>query len=790
MKNLHSCISHAWLIIFTIVFSGNASAQWSGDTLTIQGRDIDEIEVTAPRVQQATATHDVINQQALRRDNIGQNLPFLLSSVPALQVTSDDGLGIGYTYFRIRGTDHTRINMTVNDVPLNDSESQTVFWVNMTDIASSISSMDVQRGVGTSTNGASSFGASLNMQTDLSDENSHLELLFNGGMYNTFRTMINAHIALPSRMRANARFSKVNSDGFLYRANSDLYSYYTDFGYYGERTSVTARFFGGKEKTGMAWDGVDYNTAYGINGADRRYNPAGEYYDADGNVRYYDNQTDNYAQQHTQLELNHRFNANWRLSATLHYTHGAGYYEQYENKALKYFGLLPYNDASGSKVKKTDGIYQKALDNHFYGAVLSTKYTSEAVQAQIGAAASHYQGQHYGKLLWVSDSLYSRQLPYNYEYYRSRGQKVDANIYAKANWHVINRAKERLSLYADLQYRYVRYQMNGINADALKEHADDPNLIELPLLVNYHFFNPKAGLTYSRGGHLLYASFAVANRDPSRDNYTENILYDKSTGSYSGTMPQAETLYDYELGYTYSHPWFTLGANLYFMDYDNQLVLTGRINDVGKQSTTNVKDSYRMGIELTAGVKIADWMRWDANCVLSRNKILNYTETITRYDENWEWVGEEQITFKTRTIAFSPSVTAMSLFTFDYAGFLGTVQTQVVGKQYLDNTQNETATLKAYTTTNVSLNYTLPIRHWVASKRQTSTPELTVAEVKAKMPYVPDVTLNCRINNIFNAKYASNGGSDCSYFNDGTACWPWYYAQAGINVHAGFVVNF
>lgn len=289
---------------------------------------------------------------------------------------------------------------------------------------------------------------------------------------------------------------------------------------------------------------------------------------------------------------------------------------------------------------------------------------------------------------------------------------------------------------------------------------------------------------------MLYASFAVANRDPSRDNYTENILYDKSTGSYSGTMPKAETLYDYELGYTYSHPWFTLGANLYFMDYDNQLVLTGRINDVGKQSTTNVKDSYRMGIELTAGVKIADWMRWDANCVLSRNKILNYTETITRYDENWEWVGEEQITFKTRTIAFSPSVTAMSLFTFDYAGFLGTVQTQVVGKQYLDNTQNETATLKAYTTTNVSLNYTLPIRHWVASKRQTSTPELTVAEVKAKMPYVPDVTLNCRINNIFNAKYASNGGSDCSYFNDGTACWPWYYAQAGINVHAGFVVNF
>lgn len=767
------------------------SAQWSGDngvptssrsggadTLTIQGRDIDEISVTAPRVQQTTISHNVVTPDELQRENIGQNLPFLLSTIPAIQVTTDDGLGVGYTYFRIRGTDHTRINMTVNDVPLNDSESQTVFWVNMTDMASSISSVDVQRGVGTSTNGVSSFGASLNMETH-QHPRSHVELSFNGGMYNTFREMLSAHVSLPSNLYVNARFSKVNSDGFLYRTHSDLYSYYADFGYNGERSSLCLRFFGGKEKTGMGWDGVDYNTAYGINGADRRYNPSGEYVDKAGNICYYPNQTDNYAQQHAQLEFNHRINAGWRLSATAHYTYGGGYYEQYENKALKYFGLLPYIDNAGNKVKKTDGIYRKQLANHYFGGIVTAKYTSERVQAQMGVAASHYVGRHFGNLLWVSDSLYTQQLPYNHEYYRSKSHKTDANIFGKVNWNIIHRAQEKLSLYGDLQYRFIRYRMNGINADALKEYADDPDMIELPLLVRYHFFNPKAGLTYQNRGHLLYGSFAIANRDPSRDNYTENILYNRATRTYSGDMPKAETLYDYEIGYTYSHPRFSVGANFYFMDYDNQLVLTGRINDVGKQSTTNVKDSYRMGVELTAGVKITDWMRWDANCVLSRNKILNYTETITRYDADYNWLGEEQVFLKNTTIAFSPSVTAMSLFTFNAAGFTGTVQTLVVGKQYLDNTQNETAALRAYSTTNINLRYRMPIREWVKQKKE--------REAKG---YVPDITLLCQINNVFDAKYASNGGSDCSYFTDNTACWPWYYAQAGINVHAGFIVQF
>ena len=733
------------------------------DTLTFV-RELDEVVVNAP-VAQVTNNHTTLNNEQLNQSNTGQNLPFLLASTPALIATSDDGLGIGYTYFRIRGTDHTRINMTLNDVPLNDSESQTVFWVNMTDMASSMSSINVQRGVGTSTNGSASFGASINMSSSAkptqpaegaqpaqsAHNRSSATISFNGGMYNTFREMVSAHIALPSRWQANARFSKVNSDGFLYRTASDLYSYYGDLGWYGNRTQVVARFFGGSEKTGMGWDGVDYNTAYGIDGADRRYNPAGEYTtiaaDGSDSIACYPNQTDNYAQQHAQLSINHRFTPRWSLSATAHYTHGAGYYEQYKRKKLFYWGL-PYSH-------KAYGMYRKHLNNHFFGGVLSAKYVSEAIDLQFGGAANHYLGDHFGTLNYLEDTLV---LPINHEYYRNDAHKTDANIYAKANWRIINRAQEKLSLYADLQYRYVRYERNGMN---------DEDMTEWPLKVDFHFFNPKAGLTYQNHGHLLSASFAIANREPSRNNYKENVVFDSSTNTYAG-LPHAERLYDYELGYTYSHPRFAVGANLYLMDYDNQLVLTGEYNDVGAYKTKNVKDSYRMGAEITAGVKITDWLRWDMNVVASRNKILNYHQYIDLYDDqdNWNWVGQDSV-IGTTTIAFSPSITAMSLFTFDIAGFSATVQTNVVGKQYLDNTEDENAMLRAYSTTNLNLQYQLSIANsqW------------------------PDIRLLCQINNIFNAKYANNGGAEASRFMDDSRCC-WYYAQAGINVHAGFVVEF
>ena len=741
------------------------------DTLTLLMTEMPDIEVLAERVQQTASNHQVVSQESLNRDNTGQNLPYLLLTVPGLQVTSDDGLGIGYSYFRLRGTDHSRITMTINDVQLNDQESQTVFWVNMTDLAESLTSVDVQRGVGTSTNGAA-FGGALNMRTDKNyvDTVNHVKLAFNGGMYNTFKEMASLHLSSPKvgngRFGMDARFSKVNSDGFLYRATSDLYSYFSDFGYYGDKTKVVLSFFGGNEKTGMAWDGVDYNTAYGIGGADRRYNPAGEYTvtasDGSDSTVYYDNQTDNYAQQHVQLTVGHLFSHNWNLNATLHYTHGGGYYEQYKKKSFSYFGLDNYIDNEGNKVKKAYAMYRKYLDSHFYGAVLSSKYISEPVDVQMGFSANNYVNNHHGTLPYIQDTLYGGALPVNYEYYRNKSRKYDANVYVKTNWRVINRRNERLSIYADLQYRYLRYMIQGIN---------DEDLSPINLDQHYHFFNPKAGLTYENHGHLAYASFAIANREPSRANFTENI-HMEADGSFSGNMPQPERLYDYEVGYTYSHRRFAIGANLYFMDYDNQLVLTGDYNDVGAMSTRNVKDSYRMGIELTAGVKITDWFRWDGNFVLSRNKILNYEQKVDIYDENYEWVRQDTWFFKETTIAFSPMITAMSLFTFDYKGLTAAIQTNVTSKQYLDNTMHESASLKAFTTTNLNVQYTLPIRQW------------------SKARYLPEVRLLCQVNNMFNAKYANNGGADASYMEDGTHPWPWYFAQAGINVHGGFVVNF
>lgn len=738
------------------LLSMSAVAQTSEDTITILMKQLEDIEVSVKRVQQTTLSTAIVKNEELNRDNTGQNLPYLLSNTPGLQVTSDDGLGVGYTYFRIRGTDHTRINMTVNEVQLNDQESQTVFWVNMTDMASSISQIDVQRGVGTSTSG-SAFGAGLNMQTNFLDTTSHIKLAFNGGMYNTFREVVSAHAAIANRWMINARFTKVNSDGFLYRAGSDLYSYYGDIGWYGKKTQVILRTFGGAEKTGMAWEGVSYDVAYGIGGADRRYNPAGEYSmpaaDGSDSTVYYPNQTDNYAQQHGQLTINHRFTSRWSLTATLHYTHGGGYYEQYKKKKYSYWGL----NESG----KSYGLYQKWLNNHYAGFIVSSKYLSEAADLQLGIAGNNYIGTHWGILDYLATPS-AQVLPVHYEYYRNKANKIDVNTYAKVNWRIIHKAHEQLSLYGDLQYRYIRYNRNGIN---------DENMEDLPLTVDYHFFNPKAGLTYQNNRHILSGSFAIANRDPSRNNYKENARYDATTQTWTN-LPKAETLYDYELGYQYSHTRFNIGANLYFMDYDNQLVLTGEYNDVGAYKTMNVKDSYRMGIELTAGVKITDWFRWEGNMVVSRNKLQNYKQYIDLYDnqDNWTWIGQDSVVGDV-TIAFSPTITAMSLFTFDYAGFVGTIQTNVVSKQYLDNTMDENAILKAYTTTNINLQYNLPMRKWFSTRRG-----------------VPDVKLLCQLNNIFNAKYASNGGAEASRFSDGSRC-TWYYAQAGINVHGGFVVQ-
>ena len=738
--------------------AASASAQTNVEDSLLNKFQIREIAVTAS-LQQPTDNHVVVKAEELNAANTGQNLPYLLLNTPSLVTTSDDGLGIGYTYFRIRGTDHTRINMTVDDVPLNDQESQTVFWVNMTDMASSLTSLDVQRGVGTSKNGSSAFGASVNMNTlpDLPVKN-HFELAFNGGMYNTFREMVSAQIALPNHFYAKGRFSKVNSDGFLYRAASDLYSYSGAVGYQTLNTKLELSVLGGKERTYMAWDGVSYDVAYGKNGADRRYNPAGAYIDDAGNEVYYKDQTDNYAQQHARLHLTQRLIDGLYLNATLHYTHGNGFYEQYKaNKKFSAYGLPSYVDANGNEVKRSDFVRLKNLNNHFYGGILSLRWLTDNVESQFGGAVNNYNGQHWGNITYVRDSLYPHPLPLDYEFYRSTGDKLDGNVYAKANWHIINQDQQRLTLYGDLQYRYVDYRIAGIN---------DEDLQPIPVHEQFHFFNPKAGITYRNRGHRTYFNFAIANREPSRKNYTEAGIYD---------IPRPERLYDYELGYVYSHRIFTVGANLYFMDYDNQLVLTGKYSDTGAFLTRNVKDSYRAGIELTGGVMMVNMtdvqFRWDANLTLSRNRIKNYTDWFDVYDANWDWQDNVERNLGDVTIAFSPSVTFGSLFDLNVYGLNLNLQTLVVSKQYLDNTMNEEATIKPYTVTNLNLQYRFDGRRFKALAKG------------------PAITLRCQVNNLFDSKYASNGGNYASIVADKFTASPWYYAQAGINAHAGFIIS-
>lgn len=739
----------------TLMVFGWVNAQTVANDSIELSRDLEEIVVSSTRMGGKTSqTAETFTADKLEKRNIGVNLPYLLSGTPSLIVTSDDGLGVGYTYFRVRGTDQNRINMTINGVPLNDSESQTVFWVNMTDLAASMNSVNVQRGVGSSTNGASAFGASVNMQTAKTTKNPYAQIDFNGGMYNTFRESVKFGTGLMKNgFSFDARFSKVNSDGYVERAFSDLYSYYASGAWYGMNTMVKLMAFGGGEKTYMAWDGIDSTTL----ADNRRYNPAGHYIDDNGNDAFYDNQTDNYRQNHFQLHASHIFNARWNLNAALHYTYGNGYYEQYkENKKFAEYGLPNFIDSLGNCIKKSDIVRRKNLKNHFYGGVLAVNYTHRKVNASLGGAVNTYQGDHFGNVIWVR--TYNQSIPQDFEYYRSQGNKFEANVYLKADWQII----KGLNLFGDLQYRYINYQIEGIN---------DENLEEIPVHEQFHFFNPKAGISYTNSGHTAYFNFAIANREPNRQNYTEAGPND---------LPLSERLYDYELGYTYTHRLFFIGANLYFMDYDNQLVLTGKYSDTGAYLTKNVKDSYRTGIELTFGVQPCSWFSWNGNITLSRNKIKNYSDWVDDWDADWNQPevvannGQVLVNYGTTDISFSPNITAGSNFQFDIKGFNAQLQTNYVGEQFLDNTMNAAAKLDDYCVTNLRLAYTIPIKK-----------------------VIKNLTVNVQMNNLFNTLYVSNGGT-YSYFEGASGDFspsrqkymPWFYAQAGFNIHAGFSITF
>lgn len=710
--------------------------------------NLQEVQVVSTR---ATAKTPVaftnVSKEELKKQNFGQDIPYLLSMTPSALTTSDAGAGIGYTTLRVRGTDGTRINITANGIPLNDAESHTLFWVNMPDFASSVKDIQVQRGAGTSTNGAGAFGASVNMQTEGISIHPYAELNGSYGTFNAHKETVKFGTGLINHHWAfDARLSNIGTDGYIERASVDLYSFYVQGGYFADNTSVKFISFGGKEKTYHAWN---YASKEEMEKYGRRYNSCGKYKDDEGNTRYYKDQNDNYLQMNYQVLLNHTFSSAWNLNAALHYTKGDGYYQEYkEDQSFKKYNLKPFTN-EGKEVTESDLIRQKKMDNHFGGGVFSVNYQNGKLNASLGGAVNYYDGWHFGRVIWIKN--YIGELLPDHEYYRNKAKKLDGNVYLKANYNLIG----GLNAYADLQYRHINYKIDGDNdkydsaAGALQKLAVDDN---------FDFFNPKAGLNWDIDTHnRIYASFSVAQKEPTRNNYTDGNADD---------YPTSEKLFDYELGYTYNNSWLSAGANLYYMDYTNQLVLTGELNEIGEPMARNVPDSYRMGVELMLGVKPCDWFQWDINGTISKNRVKDFTEQL--YEDGW--TNPIEVKHGDTPIAFSPDFILNNRFGFNYKGFEAALQSQYISKQYMSNTKQKEHILDHYFVSNLNLAYTF------------------------RLPNVKSVTVGFSIYNLFNAEYENNGyaGSGYSMVNGTPERYNYagYAAQAGINVMGNVSIRF
>ncbi len=723
-------------LAFVPYLSANAD---SLQTDSLRNFELDEVVVKATKAVKGTpmAFSDV-SKETLSKNNYGQDIPHLISLTPSVIVTSDAGTGIGYTGFRVRGTDSNRINVTVNGVPVNDSESHTVFWVNMPDFASSVENVQIQRGAGTSTNGASAFGASIAMQTQKTIMNPYAEYQTAAGSFGTFKNTVKGGTGLiKDHFVFDARYSKITSDGFIDRAKSDLSSYYGSAAYYAGATMIKYQLFGSAEVTNQAWNGVPSEL---LAQGNRTYNSCGEYTE-DGVTKYYD-QTDNYWQNHHHLTFARMINQNWDMNLTIHYTNGKGYYEDYKaNAKLKDYDLLPFMNGNGETVSKSDLVRRKWLKNDFYGGIYNASYTTERLSMNLGAAFSNYIGDHFGRVIWVKNY---NDLHSGHEYYRSDARKLDYNVFAKASYRLTN----SLSGFADLQYRGINYKTDGTTDKAGEIYVDK----------QFNFFNPKVGLNFSSGANTAFASFSIANREPNRDNFTEAGINER---------PTHETLYDYEAGYAFNGGNWNIGANLYFMDYNNQLILTGKLSEIGEALTSNIKDSYRTGIELMGGVQILSWLNWNGNIALSSNKIRNFVE----YVDTWSETPLEVHHGKT-DIAFSPNIVANSIFGFNYKGFDAAFNSVYVGRQYLDNTASKDRSIDPYFVSNLQIGYTFKPR------------------------FVRVIALGFRINNIFNEAYETNGWvytavpEDSDYTLNNRYKEDGYFTQAGTNLMGSLTVKF
>ncbi|MFT4534800.1 MAG: iron complex outermembrane receptor protein [Saprospiraceae bacterium] len=707
--------------------------------------ELQSIEINSTRVAENSAfAHTNLNSEQLNKENLGQDVPFLLRWTPSVVVTSDAGAGIGYTSIRMRGSDATRINVTINGVALNDSESQGVFWVDLPDFMSSVDNVQIQRGVGTSTNGAGAFGGTISLNTNKIHQNPYAHVNASLGSFATNKLAINLGTGLLNdKYTVDARYSVISSDGYIDRASSDLKSWYFSAARMGEKSSLRLLAFSGHERTYQSWNGTPeskitgtesdlqdhydrnfYGTQDSINlfESDRRYN-----------FYTYENQVDDYQQDHYQLHYTLAPNDKLKLNSTVHYTGGLGFFEEFK-PAESYDGYSSINPVTptGDTITNGDLVRRRWLNNDNIGIILGGEYQANVnTNVQFGGAISEYKGDHYGHVV-SAQGIENVNLAQRY--YEGTGDKLDANVYLKATHKV-----GKFDLFGDMQFRKVNYEILGI----------DDDLTPLDVKVDYAFLNPKVGITYNIADrNNAYASFAVANKEPNRGDFIDNLE----------DLPKPEQLYDLEFGYRSSNEKFSFEWNNYVMSYTNQLVLTGELDQSGAFIRTNAGKSSRIGSEASISVKVTDMLFWNANTTISQNKIHN--EFIEDFGDG------VAITHKNTEISYSPSIIAANSFLYKFeAGLEIELSTKYVGKQYLDNTSNEERKLPAYTFSNLRFGY-----DWDPT-------------------FLGNVRLTAMINNIFDAKYSSNGYT-YSYLAGDIVTENFVYPQAGINFMLGLNVAF
>ena len=701
------------------------------DTTKIQA--LEQVYLNGVRVRaDSPITHSNLTKQDLAKRNLGQDIPVLLNYLPGVVTTSDAGAGVGYTGIRVRGSDATRVNVTINGIPYNDSESQGTFWVNLPDFASSIESLQLQRGVGSSTNGSGSFGASLNIDTDRSSKEAYAQIANSYGSFDTRKHSVKFSTGLLNdRVEISGRVSNITSDGYIDRASSDLKSYFLQGSYKTDNTFIKALVFGGREVTYQSWFGIDEQTL----NTNPTFNPAGMYSDEDGTVRFHQNQVDDYDQDHYQLIWNERYNNNWSTSATLNYTKGSGFFEEYkEDAALGFHGLLPIT-IDGETSAESDLVRRRWLENNFYALSANANYKDENWDTTTGVFYSYYQGLHFGEVIWATNftgpNLGDR-------YYSGTGDKHEFTTFSKASYKINN----SWSVFGDLQMRIVNYKTAGLTSDKVNMVVDE----------QYEFFNPKFGASYSLNqGNQLYVSYGRASREPRRSDFEQGVF-------------TPEILDDYELGWRFTGKKHTLSANLYYMDYKDQLVLTGQLDDSGGFIRETSGNSYRAGLEVEGDFRVLKQLHVRPNIALSSNKNKDYT---TSRDG-------ELVNLGTTNISFSPSFIAGN--SIDYSptqNLQVALLSKYVGEQYLGNIDSQTSKLDAYFLNDFSVNYTI-----------------------TNVSFAKSLVLQGLVNNIFDVKYISNGyfyTYDDDFSTPGTVTTiegAGFYPQAGINFLVGATLTF